>query len=285
MTDPVDDKPAGKPLVKAATSRRDVLKSALTAGLSFSAGAVLASHGSAAPVVTSEPMANGRSFQTPPSHIAVFEHEAKEIYKRHWLQTVETVDALKKKYEKPAFGHVKVWDMLPQLAQCIDATDRKLCNTSQLVHVQQIVWQMEKDGITDDDMYLAAILHDLGKVILLTGEEPENVVCGNKPIGEYAPGCGLDNIVFQWNHDEFIYDRLKDHLPDHLAWLLRFHSVDIEGVRPFCDDRDLAYIDDWLIPFRKYDAGTKSTHRLPPVNLLAKYQGLIEKQFPKPILF
>ncbi len=273
------------PTESKSVNRRELLKTALTAGVSCSAGMVLASTVDTPTAEAPAQSMNGRSFQTPPSHIARFEHMATEIYDRHWLQTVETVSALKQKYEKPAFGEVKVWDMIPNLAQCVDATDRKLCCTNQLIHVQQIVWQMEKDGITDDDMYLAAMLHDLGKVLLIKGEEPENVVCGNSPIGEYEPGCGLDNIIFQWNHDEFIYDRLKDHLPDHLAWLLRFHSVNIEEIMPFCDERDMNYVENYLKPFRRYDSGTKSTHNLPPMDILAKYQGLIETHFPKPISF
>lgn len=263
-------------------NRRDLIKTALTTGISFSAGTVIAHENLKA---SGSSGSKRYRVKTPSAHISEFEQEAARIYERHWQQSVETVSALKKKYEQPAFGEVKVWDLIPQLAHCIDATDKKLCNTSQFVHVQQIVWQMEKDRVEDQDMYLAALLHDLGKVILLNGEEPENVMCGIRPIGEYEPGCGLENIVFQWNHDEFIYSRLKDHLPEHLAWLLRFHSVDIEGIKPFCSPRDLEYVEAYLIPFRRYDSGTKSTHIVPPLDLLAKYEGLIEEYFPRPIRF
>ena len=49
---------------------------------------------------------------------------------------------------------------------------------------------------------VAALIHDVGKLLLLTGEDPANVVCTNWPIGEYDDGCGLDQCVFQWNHAE-----------------------------------------------------------------------------------
>jgi inositol oxygenase len=209
---------------------------------------------------------------------------ARSIDERHWRQTRATVTALKRKYEAAVWGRERVWDLVQKLAGCVDPTDAELYCTDQLVHTQQVVAGMERDGVRDPDMLLAAITHDLGKVLLLTAEAPEHVVGMTAPIGRHEPGVGLDRVVLQWGHDEFIYSRLRDHVPDHVAWLLRYHSIGIEAARPYMDARDRDYLDRYLLPFRKYDQGTKSTCALPPRGILAPYRALIESTFPQPIL-
>jgi len=212
-----------------------------------------------------------------------FTREAHAITARHWAQTRETVTALRRKYERPVLGRQRVWDLVDRLALCVDPTDGELCGASQLVHVQQVVAGMEGDHVEDADMFLAAITHDLGKVLLLAGEAPENVVGMNTPVGPHPPGIGLDNVTFQWNHDEFIYSRLRDHVPDHLAWLLRYHSIEIAETRPFMDARDRSYLERYLLPFRRYDQGTKSMCSVPPRTVLDKYRDLVDRAFPSPI--
>ena len=143
---------------------------------------------------------------------------------------------------------------------------------------------MERDGIQDPDLLLTALIHDLGKILLLTEEPPENVVCGNTPIGEYEAGIGLDRCVFQWNHDRFAYSRIKDLVPDHVAWLVRYHSVYIPECEHLMDERDRRYVERYLRVFQKYDKGTKSLYRAPTVPL-EKYRDLIEGTFPHAIAF
>ncbi|HAC64738.1 MAG TPA: hypothetical protein DCF68_14680 [Cyanothece sp. UBA12306] len=213
-----------------------------------------------------------------------FSQRALSIYQKHWEQTVQTVEELKKKYEKPVLGEIQIWQAIELLGRCIDPTDTTLYCLSQLTHSLQVVEGMEQDGITDPELLIAALVHDLGKILLLTDEAPENVVCVNTPIGNNQEGIGLDNCVFQWNHDEYIYARLKDYLPDHIAWLLRYHSIRIAQSEPFMDNRDKDYTERYLIPFRKYDIGTKSVYNLPQKNL-GDYHQLLEQFFPKAIVF
>jgi len=213
-----------------------------------------------------------------------FADEALAVSERHWKQTHQTVAALKRKYEEAVFGRQGIWELVEKLALCVDPTDGELYGASQLIHTRQVVAGMERDGVSDPDFFLAAITHDLGKVLLLTAEAPENVVGMNAPIGQYSEGGGLDQVVFQWNHDEFVYSRLKDYLPDHVAWLLRYHSILIESSRPFMDARDHAYLERYLVPFRKYDQDTKSCCLLPPQNILDKYRDLVERTFPRSLL-
>jgi hypothetical protein len=213
-----------------------------------------------------------------------FAEQARAVNERHWAQTRETVAALKRRYDGAVLGRQRIWDLVERLALCVDPTDGRLYRASQLVHVQQVIAGMERDGIHDPDMLVAAITHDLGKVLLLAGVAPEHVVGMNAPIGQYPRGAGLDNVVFQWNHDEFIYSRLRDHVPEHVAWLLRYHSIEIPRTEPFMDARDRAYLERYLRPFRRYDQDTKSPWSAPPRTILDKYRDLIDRTFPAPIL-
>lgn len=213
-----------------------------------------------------------------------FRANAKAINQRHRAQTRGDVHALEQKYATPVFGRVRVWDLVERQVQCIDPSDRHLLCTSQEVHVLQILDGMHRDGITDPDLVLAALIHDVGKLLLLTDEDPANVVGSNAPIGEYPDGCGLDQCVFQWNHDEFAYSRLKDHVPDHLAWLVRYHSIGSNQCDHLMDDRDRAYTEQYFTVFKHYDQGTKSAFVL-PLHRLSEYRDVIEEAFPKPIIF
>lgn len=212
-----------------------------------------------------------------------FKKTASEIWARHRAQTRETVAGLKRRYEGAVFGRVRVWDMVEKLALCVDPTDTTLYCTSQFIHVQQVVAAMERDGVQDRDLYIAAFTHDLGKVMLLGNEAPENVVCQQAPIGGDHEGIGLDNVVFQFGHPEIIYTRLKDHVPDHIAWLVRYHATSPKVAAPYMNDRDRGYTERYLKPFRRYDNGFKSATSLPRIDL-AKYRALIEEAFPQPIL-
>ena len=212
-----------------------------------------------------------------------FNRMARGIYDRHWAQTSETVRSLRARYQAPVFGHVRMWDLIEKLALCVDPTDRTLYCTNQFLHVQQILEAMEEDGISDNDLILAALTHDLGKVALLTDEVPENIVCSIRPVGEYGEGAGLDNILCNFGHDEIAYTRIKDHVPDSVAWLTRYHSMDPRWMRPYLDSRDRGYYEKYLT-FKEYDQGTKSAASLPQIDL-QKYRALIEETFPSPILF
>ncbi len=161
-----------------------------------------------------------------------FADEALAVSERHWKQTHQTVAALKRKYEEAVFGRQGIWELVEKLALCVDPTDGELYGASQLIHTRQVVAGMERDGVSDPDFFLAAITHDLGKVL----------------------------------------------------WLLRYHSILIESSRPFMDARDHAYLERYLVPFRKYDQDTKSCCLLPPQNILDKYRDLVERTFPRSLL-
>lgn len=213
-----------------------------------------------------------------------YSQRAAAIEARHNAQTADTVAALRKKYAAPVLGQVSPWSLVEKLAQCIDPTDRRLLGASQQLHVLQMIDAMEAEGTATEEWLLVTLLHDIGKVLLLTGEAPENVVCMNKPVSVCAPGGGLDNCVMQWNHDEFAYSRLKDHLPDGLAWLVRYHSILPETCEPYMDARDREYTERYLRPFARYDHQTKSPLYLPQ-RRLEDYRPVVERALPATIVF
>jgi len=233
---------------------------------------------------TATPRAEGSPI--PPHHVLIDEYirRSHEIESLHNAQTVEDVAALRRKYAVPLFGPVSPWSLIESLGQCIDPTDQRLFGASQQLHILQIIDAMEEEGTATEEMLLVALVHDLGKVLLLTDEAPENIVCMNRPIRGCAPGGGLDNCVFQWNHDEFAYSRLKDYLPDELAWLVRYHSILPGTCEAYMDARDRDYYRRYLQPFSRYDHRTKSPVYLPK-RRLADYRHVVERALPASIVF
>jgi hypothetical protein len=215
---------------------------------------------------------------------AEFRARSAPILERHGNQDAEQVESLRRRYAKPVLGKVRVWDLIERLGSCVDPTDERLYCASQQVHVLQILEAMETDGTATPDMVLVALVHDLGKVLLTLGEDPANVVCMNRAVGEGTDGVGLDHAMLQWNHDEFAYERLRDHVPDDLAWLIRYHSIEVGAVSNLMDESDLERTERLLLPFAHYDHATKSPYHLPSVNL-ATYRDVIEEAFPRRIRF
>jgi hypothetical protein len=214
-----------------------------------------------------------------------FHERAKEIQYLHSQQTKENVADLQQKYQQPIIGEARVWDLINMLSHCIDPGMISLYCTSQLVHVMQVIELMEQNGETDSDLFLATLIHELGKIALLKGELPENVEGnGRKPIGKYDRGIGLDNCVFQFGHGEIVYLRLKDYVPEHIAWLIRYHDIVLDDdCKSYMNERDRAYAQQYLYRFRKYDQ-SYSYFRIPNFPL-EKYRDMVENAFPNPILF
>lgn len=221
---------------------------------------------------------------THQSFAAAFQQRADAINRRHGAQTLETVAALRRKYDAPIFGRIAPWTLVQMLARCIDPSDSRLYGISQQMHVLQILEAAETDGVASEEFVLAALVHDLGKVLLLTDEAPENIVSFNEPIGTYEPGIGLDRCVLQWNHDEFAYLRLKDHVPDGIAWLVRYHSMVRSSCAIYMDARDRAYAAQYLDLFERYDHGSKSPYFLPRKRI-EDYRHVLERALPKEIVF
>ena len=213
-----------------------------------------------------------------------FERAARPYAERHGAQTLETVAMLRERYREPVFGVVPVWSVVEMLSHVVDQMDHELMNVTQEIHVLQMLEGMLAEGVGDESLLLAAILHDLGKVLYLVDEDPANISGSNAPIGVYEDGRGFDRCVFQWNHDEFGYSRFVGRVPDHVGWLIRYHSVIPGTCLHLMDDRDRDYYDRYWKDFRRWERDTKSIHRVPRTRI-TDYRDLVATAFPDPIPF
>merc|ERR1712013_649767 len=181
---------------------------------------------------------------------------------------------------------------------------------------------------SDPDLDLPNIVHafhDLGKIMAFYGE-PQWAVVGdtfpvgckfapsivygedsfkdnkdvdneryNTDLGIYEKGCGFENIIMSWGHDEYLYQVLKNHMakvgtkiPDEGMWGIRFHSC-----YPWHTGGDYKHIMNekdedimkWVLEFNKFDLYTKST-KIPDIEALRPYyQSLVDKYLPGTISF
>lgn len=224
-----------------------------------------------------------QSAEVQEEHRRRFDETAKALVVRRAAQDFDTAEHLKSKYASPLIGKIRIYDALLMLGACVDETDTELYCVSQLTHTLQVAEAMLDDGVTDKTLVLTALLHDLGKLPLLFGESPEHVNGRVSPLCPALPGVGLAEVALPWGHDEFAYQRLKGHVPDHVAWLIRYHSLDFKIAGPFMDEGDHRYHQAYLNRFRAYDLGSKSMFKLPR-RMLSDYQPLLDTFFPDPIL-
>lgn len=214
-----------------------------------------------------------------------FERRAAEITARHWQQDETTVQDLRAKYQRgPMLGKGRMFDFIRQLSLCIDPLEVRFGCTSQLTHILQVLEGMERDGVEDPDLLLAGLVHDIGKLLLLVGEAPEYIESNGlkTPLGDPPRGIGLMNCTFRWDHCDFAYIRLKGHVPEHIAWLLRHHGIHPVKCQPYMNDSDRTYMQRYYNVFAKFDDETKSSFRIPQVRL-DRYRPLLEQAFPNEI--
>jgi hypothetical protein len=203
---------------------------------------------------------------------------ADAIIERHDGQTIEDIERLTERYRRPVFGEVDTWELLLMLGQCVDPTDLRLGSASQLTHVLQVLDAMVADGVTDEDLLLVALFHDLGKVLLLTDEDPANVVGLNHRVAGEVGG-GLHQLTTNWNHDEFAHMRLAGILPTAHLELVRLHSVLPPELELYLAPDDLDFARRLHTPFARYDHESKSAFLRPRVRI-DDFRDLVRRRMP-----
>lgn len=235
-------------------------------------------HGYEVHVPTASQRANKKKFCDAEQH-ARRRYEAFDVQ-----QKMELPRMLEEKYEHTAvLGTVRVYDAIAQLATVINPLEPELACLSQLTHELQLATAMERDGMSET-LVLCALIRDLGTILLDTDEDPINVEAGGKkaPLrGEF--GGGLYNCTFRWDHGDFVYLRLKNHVAPDVAWLLRHHSMDLAACEPYMNEEDRAYTQRLFIPFEHYDA-YKDIYSLPSKRLV-DYRAFLDEAFPREIFF
>ena len=240
----------------------------------------------------------------------------KEFYRlNHTYQTYDFVQEKRNGFLKFDKKEMTVWDAFDFLNQLVDDSDPDT-DLSQLQHLLQTSEAIRADG-HPDWMVLTGLMHDMGKVLCLFGE-PQWAVVGdtfpvgcaysdkvvypeyfsnnpdfNHPVysttnGVYEPGCGLRNVTMSWGHDEYVYQMLKDYIPQEGLYMLRYHSFYAwhrEGAYDhLLDDHDRSMLK-WVKLFNPYDLYSKSPEPPDWKKLRPFYEDLAAKYLPAKLKF
>jgi len=211
-----------------------------------------------------------------------------------------------------------IWEAIEKLNTLIDESDPDT-ELSQIQHLLQSAEAIRRDG-KPRWMQLTGLIHDLGKLLYFYGSEGQWDVVGDTfPVGcafdeksiiypgsfslnpdtkdpvysskygIYSPGCGLDNVMLSWGHDEYLYHVVKDQslLPDEALAMIRYHSFypwhKEGGYREFMNEHDETMLEA-VRAFNPYDLYSKSDG-LPDVEELKPYYlELIDEFFPQKVI-
>jgi inositol oxygenase len=240
----------------------------------------------------------------------------REFYRlNHTYQTYDFVQEKRADYLKFDKKQMPIWEAFNFLNQLVDDSDPDT-DLDQFQHLLQTSEAIRADG-HPDWMVLTGLMHDMGKVLCLFGE-PQWAVVGdtfpvgcaysdkvvypeyfkdnpdynrsefNTPLGVYEEGCGLRNVNMSWGHDEYVYQMMKDYIPEGGLYMLRYHSFYAwhrEGEYSYLlDDHDREMLK-WVKLFNPYDLYSKNP--VPPDwnKLRPYYEDLVAKYLPDTIRF
>lgn len=237
---------------------------------------------------------------------------------QHARQTVEYNVAMREKYlgkDREVNARMTIWEAIDKLDELVDESDPDTSLT-QSQHLLQTAEAMRRDG-KPDWMQLTGLLHDLGKLLVFFGAKgqwdvvgdtfvvgaafaPENVYPStfeqnpdsvdpryNTELGMYERGCGLENVMLSWGHDEYMYHILKGQskIPKAGLDMVRYHSFYPwhrgGAYRQFhkadgSDDEAL----EATLAFNAYDLYSKSDEPPQMDELRDYYSALIDKYVP-----
>jgi inositol oxygenase len=205
---------------------------------------------------------------------------------------------------------MSVWEAIEFLNELVDDSDPDI-ELPQIEHILQTAEAIRKDG-HPKWFILTGLIHDLGKILCLFGEEQWAVVGDTFPLGckfsekivfheffkdnpdfndpeystelgIYEEGCGLDKVTMSWGHDEYLYHVVKDYLPEPALYMIRYHSF-YPGHKEGQYTRLMSQHDiemfSWVRAFNPYDLYTKSEERVDVKVLKPFYNDLIDEFLP-----
>ena len=236
----------------------------------------------------------------------------REFYRlNHKYQTYEFVRGKEKEFLQFNRKRLKVWEAMEFLNTLVDDSDPDT-DLDQLQHLLQTAEAIKADG-HPDWFILTGFIHDMGKVLCLFGEPQWAVVGDTFPVGckfsdkivypeyfqnnhdsnddryntlygIYEHGCGLKNVHMSWGHDEYLYQIVKDHLPEPALYMIRYHSFYSqhreEAYNHLLDDHDREMFE-WVRKFNPYDLYSKSPTPPDVKKLRPYYEELIAKYLPE----
>jgi inositol oxygenase len=239
-----------------------------------------------------------------------------ELYgENHARQTLAFVLAKRAEYLPPRRTRMGVWDAIESLSRFVDDSDPDL-DLPQIDHAFQTAERLRAAG-RPDWMIATGLLHDVGKVLSLFGEAQWAVVGDTFPVGcafserivfpelfaanpdrsvpeystrlgIYAEGCGLDRVHLSWGHDEYLYQVLREHLPEPALYVIRYHSFYAQHQEHaydfLLDPRDRRLME-LVREFQPYDLYSKSPERPSLAKLRPYYEDLVAKFLPDTLMW
>lgn len=211
-----------------------------------------------------------------------------------------------------------IWEAIEKLNTLIDESDPDT-ELSQIQHLLQSAEAIRRDG-KPRWMQVTGLIHDLGKLLYFYDAEGQWDVVGdtfpvgcafdreriiypesfdanpdathhvyNTEFGIYSEGCGLDNIMLSWGHDEYLYHVVKEQslLPAESLAMIRYHSFypwHKEGAyRKLMCPKDHMMLKA-VKAFNPYDLYSKNDD-VPSVDELKPYyMELIDEFFPQKVI-
>ncbi len=235
----------------------------------------------------------------------------REFYRlNHQYQTYEFVQQKHEQFLPLRHRQMTVYEALNFLNELVDDSDPDT-DLSQIEHLMQTAESIRADG-HPRWFILTGLIHDLGKILCLFGEPQWAVVGDTFPVGcrfsqrivypeffaenpdsadprynsltgIYRPGIGLADVTMSWGHDEYLYQVVKDRMPEPALYMIRYHSF-YPGHREnaydhLMNDHDREMFQ-WVRAFNPYDLYTKSDARPDVESLWPYYRSLIDEFLP-----
>ena len=237
-----------------------------------------------------------------------------EFYRlNHENQTLDYVLQKEKQYFGLDKGQKSIWEASEFLNTLIDDSDPDT-DLTQIEHLLQTSEAIRADG-HPRWFVLTGFVHDLGKVLCLWGEPQWGVVGDTFPVGcafskdivfpeyfaknpdlhhpvystedgIYEPHCGLDKVHMSFGHDGYIYQVMKNYLPEESLYMLRYHSFypahKPGAYRHLMNDHDVEMFP-WINKFNQYDLYSKGHTKPNLTELKPYYDDLFAEFFPATI--
>ncbi len=240
----------------------------------------------------------------------------KEFYRlNHTFQTYDFVVSKEREFLKFDKREMSLWDAVAFLNTLVDDSDPDT-DLDQLQHLLQTSEAIRADG-HPDWFVLTGFLHDIGKVLCLFGEPQWAVVGDTFPVGcaysdkivypeffklnpdytdkrfnhkygIYSEKCGLENVKMSWGHDEYLYQIMKDYLPEPALYMIRYHSFYAQhredAYAHLMSDKDYEMFE-WVKKFNPYDLYSKVPVPPDAKSLRPYYEDLVSKYLPEKLRF
>ena len=263
-----------------------------------------------------ETIATDKSTDAFRNYVAPPRDTVKEFYRlNHTYQSYDFVMQKQKEFLGFTKKEMPIWKAFDFLNELVDDSDPDT-DLDQMQHLLQTSEAIRRDG-HPDWMVLVGLVHDMGKVLCLFGEPQWSVVGDTFPVGcaysdkivfpeffsanpdyqhpiystrygVYEPNCGLDKVHLSWGHDEYVYQMMKNYLPEEGLYMLRYHSF-------YAQHREHAYdhlmsehdhaMFKWVKLFNPYDLYSKNPNQKSWQELRPYYENLVAKYLPATLKF